>query len=246
MAEEQDSNRDFVPVESPSEALNLLRMGVKHAASAILWTANQEKTLKTHVSALTNQNQRIHVWQPNDLDMRGLHEEILEKGLLDWYFSVSLPAANIFFKARYEGFDAAGIKFQAPPKIYKVQRRKDFRYTIPEGYVLKVDFDDPLMPGTRMTQKALDLSAGGLSLVVRPDEAPLFQQGSFVRGIRFKLHTKEITCDAIIRHVRDLPPDSRKQGTKVGLQFTKLAPADAQTIATYVFEETRKYVSKLF
>ncbi|HTL11629.1 MAG TPA: PilZ domain-containing protein [Bdellovibrionota bacterium] len=246
MAQQPDQqNRDFVPVESEQEALTLLRTGAKHAASTILWTPNQEKTLRSHFSALVDQNRALYFWLPTGFDPKAFNDEIMDKGYLEWFFSVSLPAANIFFKAKFSGIDSAGMRFVTPEKIFKVQRRKDFRFTIPDGYVLKIDFVDPLLTDKRMTQKVLDISAGGLSFVVRPDEAPLFPPGAVLNELTLRLRGKEVVCQAEVRHIRELPPNSRIQGVKVGIQFHAMPAGDTQVIASYVFEETRRFVSKM-
>ncbi|MCC7441381.1 MAG: PilZ domain-containing protein [Bdellovibrionales bacterium] len=245
MAANEGANRDFVPVDVPAEALALLLQGAKHAAASTLWTQNQERLIKSHFSALTDNQKTMTFWLPTGTNVDELLVEVRLKNLKDWFFSVSLPAANIFFKARWLGVDSAGMRFAVPEKLFKVQRRKDFRFSIPDGYVLKIEFADPLIPDARIGFKVLDLSGGGLSFLVRPDEAPLFPPGAVLKELSLKVKGREVRCSAEVRHLRELPLDSRTKGVKVGVQFSTLSAADTQAIATYVFDETRKFVSKM-
>jgi c-di-GMP-binding flagellar brake protein YcgR len=152
--------------------------------------------------------------------------------------------ANIFFKARYLGAEKSALKFQMPEKIFKVQRRKEIRYAIRQDYSLKIEFADPLFPDTVITKKVLDISAGGLSFLIPPEEQPVFQQGLILRNMSFVVNRRTIKLEAEIRHCSVYRLRPNKDLVKVGLQFKNIRPGDAQHIANFVFEECRKLYSR--
>jgi hypothetical protein len=235
----------FQPIDDPKEAEAALRDGAKEFAETTIWSENQKHLINSHLTAVDLKEARLWAWTPKDYDPTRLTDDLAKKGIQDLYFSVSMSRSVVFFKARFDGYDAKGLRFVIPAKLFKVQRRKDFRFPIPDGYVLKLDYEDPLYPDSRVTRKALDLSAGGISFVVREGEDAVYQQDLDLRNITFTLRGRKITCDGIIKHIKELSDKSRTQGVKIGVQFTKINPADAHFIAAYVFEESRKYFTRL-
>jgi c-di-GMP-binding flagellar brake protein YcgR len=83
-----------------------------------------------------------------------------------------------------------------------------------------------------------------MSLLTGLEDQALFTAGLSLSDFTFAIKGRKITCDAEIRHVRKLPEDAAQSGLRIGLLFQKLRPGDQQHIASYVFEETRKYFSK--
>ena len=49
---------------------------------------------------------------------------------------------------------------------------------------------------------------------------------------------------AEIKHMRVLPAAGQIKGVKLGLLFTEIKPGDTQWIASYVFEESRKFFAR--
>jgi len=235
----------FQPVEDPKDAQAALRDAAKEFAEATIWSENQQHLINSHVTVVDIPEGYLWAWTPKDYDPKHLMDDLARRKISDLYFSVSMSRSVIFFKTKFHGFDGKGLKFGLPAKIFKVQRRKDFRFPIPDGHVLKLDYEDPLFPDSRVTRKALDLSAGGISFVVREGEDAVYQEGLDLRGISFALRGRKITCDGVIKHIKPLSARSRAQGIKIGVEFTKINPSDAHYIAAYVFEESRKYFSRL-
>jgi len=236
---------DFVPVQDPRERLQLVKQGAKNAASATVWTPNQERLFKTHLSGMTDEDQGFYIWIPGEFKPEELRNEIVSKNLFQWFFNISLSNSNIFFKSRFQLMDSAGMKFLTPTEIYKVQRRKDFRFTIPDGLTLKVEFSDPLNPTKLINRKVVDISASGLSFQTPSEEKALFKKGAALTGIRFRLGSDDLFCGGEVMHTREFEPGYRRQGLKVGILFTEILPRDSEKIASFVLRETRKYVSKI-
>lgn len=228
--------REFQPVENVTERAELIREGARTLASAMIWTKDQSQVIQTHLVITRDERSEFVAWLPKEFDIKDLRT--------DCFFSVSLARANIFFKAPFVGTDETGLVFRYPQEIFRVQRRSDLRFVIPEGHVLRASFEDPLFPEKEMTRKVIDISAGGMGLLLEEGDSSVLLPELEVKKLRFALKSKPIQCDAEIRYVRPLPPTEREVGMKAGIKFTGLKPADAAYIASYVFEESRKYYLK--
>lgn len=256
MSEPSDSGDDlgqkrhFVPVEDPAEADALLREGIRSLASAILWVKEHTRVIHTHLHTIAenpkDKKKELLVWIPKDVDVAQVTVELNKLKISDYFFSVSLPQAMIFFKVRLKGIEDRGFRFEIPGRIYKVQRRKDMRFSIQDGYVVKVEFKDPLFPSKRMARNVIDLSAGGLAIFVPIDEGPLFTDGLKLKEMSFQIKGRKFNVEGEVRHKRDLRPINRRNGVKVGILFKKLKEEDRAWLSEYVMEECRKYFTQLF
>ena len=195
----------------------------------------------THFS---DSEKSFYAWIPKNFDPSRFMEEFVAKGMTECFFSVSLSRANIFFKAPFKGYDDGGLRFDLPEKVFKVQRRKDMRFPIQDGHVLRIQIPDPLIPENMLSKKVHDISASGLAFLVPEEEVPLFQIGTLLKGVTFSIQSRKITVDAEVRHLREMPKNSVKSGFKVGIQFKNILPPDSHCIASYVFEESRKFFTK--
>ena len=236
--------REFEPVEDIAEALKLVREGAKTLSSAMIWTKDQAQVINSHISVYSDAGHCFYCWTPKDFDPHQFMDEMAKSGESECYFSISLLRANIFFKTRFVGFDSAGLQFKLPTKVFNVQRRKNLRFPIPDGYTIKADYADPLSPETVLTKKILDMSAGGISFLIQENEVPIYPAELILKDLSFTVRGKKITVSAEVRHAKKLPEGSRFQGFAVGVMFKEIRAADSQHIAGFVFEESRKYFSR--
>lgn len=233
---------DFEPIEDQAEGIKFLKEGAKTLAQGVLWTQEQKLTLDTRVTVVSDTEKTFYIWSAKDKDLKSLAQELKLASQGDFcFFNLTLHRANIFFKARLKGFDTGGIYFEWPEKVFKVQRRKDMRFTIPDGYVLFVEFEDPKKPGQILSRKLIDISASGLAFLGEPKDSTFWDSGNELRRVQFTIRSRKITTDAEIRHAI---PKGERGHAKVGLSFKGLKAADAQWIASYVFEEGRKFISR--
>ncbi|OFZ55292.1 MAG: hypothetical protein A2428_09115 [Bdellovibrionales bacterium RIFOXYC1_FULL_54_43] len=238
---EDKAPKDFQLIQDQAEADHLLSEGAKSFASTLIWTKDQQNVIRTHLTLFSRKDSLIWAWTPKNFDLKKFMRELEGPGgVHDCYFSVSLAWANIFFRTAFSGPDSAGLCFHAPERVYKVQRRKDLRYRIPEGHVLKLEFDDPLFPDQKQTKKVFDLSASGVSFLTDPSDKEVFVDGAVLKNVTFTIDLRKIVAHVEIRHSKEVMVQ-RKPCLKVGLIFKGMRPGDSQKIASYVFEESRKY-----
>ncbi len=235
---------EFKKVDDANEARVLLREGAKTTASAMIWTKDQNHVINTNITNYSSTELAIYLRRPVDFDFAAFQSELSKTGG-HCFFSVSLARANIFFKARFLANDTAGLKFDVPNDVFTVQRRREVRLPIPSDYALKLDFDDPLFADKTLTRRIADISAAGIAFYANDDEEPLFQSGLKLKNMAFTIKGRRIVATGEVRHARKIKSKSTgKALIKVGVQFSLIRPGEAQLIANYVFEETRKYYSK--
>ncbi|MGZ3699028.1 MAG: flagellar brake protein [Bdellovibrionota bacterium] len=226
--------------------MKLLREGGKTLASAMIWTKNQATVINTHLTLFDDSEKILKAWVPTGTDPASLIFALKASGSNDCFFSVSLSRANIFFRAPMKGVeeDTSSVVFGLPDKVFKVQRRKDMRFPIPDGWVLKIKFQDPLFSERTVERKVLDISASGLAFIVTDADAAMYQVGMVLKDLTFTVRARTIVAEAEIRHTQTLPSGSKNPGVKIGILFKNLKPADSNHIAQYVFEESRKFYSR--
>ena len=231
--------KEFQPIQDRAEAERLLRDGARHFSSTLIWTKNQENVLRTHLTLFSDTDRLLYCALPKEVDPKKFLADA--GGAQEFFFSISLSYANIFFKTAFAGIDKAGLRFRIPEQVFKVQRRKDMRFRVPEGHVLKVEFDDPLNPGQVIQKKVFDISASGLAFVTEIEDESVYVSGLLLHHMKFSLNSRQITVDAEVRHRRAVESARKKELTKVGVTFKYIKAADSQFIASYAFEESRKY-----
>lgn len=242
-SDSEKPSRGFVPVEDAAEVDRLLKAGAKVFASTMVWTKNRGFSLNGQLCLYTGLGQRVCVKVPASFNFKEFRNNLDKSDTRDCLFSISLQSAMLFFKAAFIQHDTVGLVFHSPEQVFKVQRRKELRLKVPEEQNLKVEFEDPEFPDKMRVKRLYDLSAGGLSFLTGPEDASIFVKGMILKNVTFSIGNRKIMAAAEVRHSFE----SQKHGKariKVGLFFKNIRPGQAQQIATYVFDESRKYILK--
>ena len=234
----------FITTESEKETHLLLKESV--AASATLWTKNQELVIETRLSAVSEAEKALFFWLSEDIDPDTFAHSLQIEGLTHCYFSIYGPKATLFFKARFISTDPAGLKFAYPEQGYKAQRRKHFRFPIPDGHIMRVEYSDPSGTGATQTKKAIDISAGGIAVFVAEEEELFYENGAVIENIQFKVRHHVIHTRGTIKHKQDMLNLFRTPGYKIGIQFIDLDKKSESIIDAYVMTESRKYLSRFY
>ncbi len=220
--------------------MNFLREAASGSCSAMIWTREKGRALQTYCTLFKSSDQTLQFHCPKDFDVAGLQQELQASPGACCFFSMSLPRANIFFEAEFLEAIPGALKFKLPVTLYKVQRRRDIRVPPPDGYLIKVELLESFFPDHCLQRKALDISVGGLSILVEEADLVYFTAGRVIPEIRFPLANRRISCAAEVRHASKLPSGGRYSGGKVGMLFIGMADADQRFIQDYVAEQQRK------
>lgn len=229
---------DFVLVNDPNEADSLVRECLRTTAPALIWAQGQALRIKVPFHHRPGPQNTFSVTAGENVDVKAFSAELVALKTSQVFFSASLSKANILFRTNYLGFEDRLLKFEIPKKIYKVQRRKDMRFMVRDGYLIKISFK---VGGLDLVKKIYDISAGGVSFLIEPSEESLFATGSKIEGMKFEILNKEVVAHGEIRHNRAV---RNKEAYKVGLIFTHIDEADASLINKYVFDENIRFMSR--
>jgi hypothetical protein len=238
-------SEDFQLIGDRREAESHLNEGIRAHAPATVWTKNQEFRFEGNLFPLLRQGiadpAHFQLSLPPGYDSAPLVESAKKNKDPQLFLNVALTRANIFFKTIYAEYKPDLFILRNPDKIFKVQRRKDMRFRIRDGYIVKVDFKDPTNSSATMTHKMFDISAGGCSFIVEADDLPIFVEKLVLRRFSFTLSGRKIEVDVEIKNNR---PNNKAGYHNVGVAFINMRAAEAQHIAKYVFDENLKYLSK--
>lgn len=233
--------RPFQPIDRPEELVEIINEFLSGQASAMLWTKDREDSFHTMISSVSPTQGLLYVFTPADFKKEQFLRSVADTGG-ECFFSVSVSKANVFFKTKYlNKEDQAGLLFQFPKQLFKAQRRKEMRFSLPLDPPTAVQFEDPLNPGSMIRKTLLDVSAGGIAFVVDENDSALFFAGLKLRATQFAVGAKTLqTGMAEVRHSMPLPIDAKLQGFKVGAQFIEIPEAEAEWIRAYAFEQNKK------
>ena len=159
---------------------------------------------------------------------------------------------NLFFKGqavvcfvgRIVKMTGSTIELEIPSQYYALQRRKDHRYQIPNGYELYVDLVDPSGNSKQRVKKRMfDLSVGGLSFFIQANEMRYYQPNVILRFVKFSLQGRQVVTHAEIRQSRAMKCPDGSDGALIGIQFKKMAPDEKQFLLQYLSERIVQYAS---
>ena len=234
-----DDRPQFEPV-SAQEADLLLAEAARNNVPTMIWTKNQEEVIRTEILSFDPAQKLLVPKRAKGFDPKRFDDHLAQLGIADCFFSVALGRASLFFRTRYLGTNDTGMRFRAPEKMFKVQRRKDLRYRLPMTSNIRVETPAPY--------KLIDISASGLSFAIDmkagTDVVP-FEKGDQISEIRFKLDEQTFSCVAEVKTVRALSKPVPGETHHVGIAFVGLQAGKSQLIAGYIFDETRRLFSKL-
>ena len=132
------------------------------------------------------------------------------------------------------------IVFAVPPKIFKIQRRKDVRFTIPQAYEFTVEFESLEQPRTRVRKRLIDLSEGGLSFfILSPREAGFFKTGLIIKDCFIQLQHQRIPVMLRVCNQAIYDRGSKGDGNKIGVEFEQISPDDKAYIAQFVYSHAQ-------
>jgi c-di-GMP-binding flagellar brake protein YcgR len=114
--------------------------------------------------------------------------------------------------------------------MFKVLRRNDLRFEIPDSFKIKVTFTDPAANSLTMTKNLIDVSRTGIGILVNTQEAGLLSKGLILENIEFSIQGYKIKCRAEVKHVSQ---------HKVGLCFKDIDPAHSRFLGEYATKESR-------
>jgi hypothetical protein len=149
--------------------------------------------------------------------------------------SFSVNEATFFAQTLVQGRDARKLVVRAEMPMYKLQRRESMRIKVLESHGATIKLGLAEYP-------LFDISAGGLSIMVRLDQEKEFSKQHLFPGCTLAFLGKKLKVDLEVKNVLCASKDGLKW--KVGFRFKALPPAVEQLIAREAYLHSHKIWSR--
>ncbi len=245
----------FEPIDHAKDISFFLVGSVKEKARVLLWVkkkSDSENELKSPLVPIEAQFIRInlheHLMYLKVMQM--VNAEYL-KSDQDIICNVFSSQNNMFFKSKINPQREMLLEISIPHKIFKVQRRENFRYYIPEKQSFYVSFKNPKNEQETFRRKILNLSAGGLAFIAERGDKRLLKVGVLL-NIEFSIKSRCMMSQAEVKHVNlislcahanlSLEPNQEE----VGVLFKNITANDLMWLSGYVLDMSTQYFLKYF
>lgn len=150
-------------------------------------------------------------------------------------FQLQTPAATVH--AGHPAFRAP-----MPTELLRLQRREFYRLQTPVTHAITCHIPMPLADGrtVQLEARVIDISAGGVAVVVPPDDAPFSADMEFVDC---SLQLPDVGTLKVKLKVRSLFRLTNRNGIEMlraGCQFVDLQPSVDNAIQRYIFKVERE------
>jgi len=164
-------------------------------------------------------------------------------------FTTSLDKVKVQFslkqleQVQYEGRPA--LRGSIPESVLRLQRREYYRLTTPVANPVRCLLAYTRTSGepVRLEVPLLDISGGGLGLMVKPELREDFRAGTAFRDCRVELPEEGLlVCNLIVRNAFDVTTKSGNQHLRVGCEFDNLPGTRLTMVQRYItrIERERK------
>ena len=132
-----------------------------------------------------------------------------------------------------------------PETLLRLQRREHFRLTTPVATPLKCEFSVPQLDGKPedLSLSLLDISGGGIGMMVPDNHAGLFQAGNTLSGCRIDIPNEgKVVTGLCVRNVFPVTTKTGTHYTRVGCEFVDLSGNHLNWVQRYItrIERERK------
>lgn len=129
------------------------------------------------------------------------------------------------------------LRTQLPKRMYRFQRRQAFRVQPTGLNYPRVLLRHPSMPDMQLNLRVLDISMGGLALLL-PADVPEIQDGIELAGAMVELD-RDMRFELSLRLQHVAPQADGHPGLRMGCAFVGLPPSAARELQIYI-DQTQK------
>lgn len=233
----------FEPVETLQEAQRLVGECARSGALAQIFTRSQKVILVSKLAAVKANEMELVFRCDVTSDPKLFLVDLHGSGSTDCYVNLTNERNKLFFKTGFVTFFDDKLVTAYPKDVFRVQRREFLRYKVPRTHVLRAELISDELPEVPFSKKLIDLSAGGVGVMLDKDEAPFFAGGTKLSRIKFTVNGRVIHATGEVRHARPTSVDG-KQMFVAGILFVQMHPADRAFINQFVFEHHRAMLSR--
>lgn len=234
----------FIEVTDPGTVKYVFTIALKQQLPISFWLKNQKIKFEEKLSGFNKE--RIFVELPHSIETNKWDQAVKETESDTGYFllgTVKIVRTIFFFKLRIDHRQIRTIKLYRPIQVYKLQRRNSIRIRLSpiQHHLARTKlFHQP-----EMMCRMFDVGAKGLALGIDPQKKSLFRVGMKVESLSFSLLEKPVTCSGIVRYITDAKDESRRNISKIGIEFTDMGNFAKEILTTFVILESKNIFSSL-
>ncbi len=244
------THQRFVPVEDPGKVKAFFLRAESIHAGIILWTEGKKLVLHgKYVSTVKNKENQFVVDLRSDQKELEAYKAFAEAPSRYAFVMVMFPK-QVAYGIQVEIFVDKKLKeglfvLQVRDKVYRAQRRKDLRLTIPKAYSVECIYPHPNptkeKPNEETRSTIYDISVGGLSFFIPAEWKSEFFSNRVIRGFRFTIRSQEISLDLVIRNTVPGP-----DGLRAGASFVKIQKSQEDFLMSYITEHAMQMTSNFY
>ncbi|WP_301102927.1 flagellar brake protein [Propionivibrio sp.] len=232
---------------SKSEILAVLRALIQKGSMVTVHFDRGNSFLLTSIIALSTDNREFF------LDM-GSDDEMNRRALLTnkLIFTTIIDKVKVQFslnkvsQTQHDG--RLAFLASVPETLLRLQRREYFRLPTPVVNPLKLNTivkcpDDSTL---RLDLSLMDISGGGVGLIVPPDQAGLFQRGDILDECKIMLPDEGLLIVSLcVRNQFDVTTRSGSRFFRVGCEFLNLSASRLTLVQRYITRIERERKARL-
>lgn len=255
-AEKNPGKPRFFEVRDETTVVKILDAAYDSRAPVVIWLKDQSIKFDSRIVQHARHLKLLSFYFPASVPEPRFLETIHAQKRPEFFATFQVEGINFFLRGDfYSKTDKNAFQAPIPHSIFKLQRRANLRITLKREQAPRVTFFDPqkyfrvsqpISDKDLLAFRILDVSAGGISFAIRPEEKGRFHAEQKLKDLRFRIKGIDISVDAIVRHVVDTVNDQGKHVAKVGVKFSGLKAPQEKAIVQFVLEESRKIFSSLF
>jgi len=246
----------FFEIKDEATVSKVLDSAYHSRAPVTIWLKDQSIKFNSRIVQFAHHLKLLSFYFPATVSETKFLETVKAQKRPEVFGTFSIEGVNFFFKVEfYSKTDKNAFQTPLPVPMFKLQRRANLRITLKREQAPRVTFFDPekyyrvsqpISDKDLLAFRVVDISAGGLSFAIRPEEKSRFHSEQKLKDLRFRLRTTEINVDAVVRHVVDAKNDQGKPIAKVGIKFVGLKATHEKIIVQFVLDESRRVFSMLY
>lgn len=229
-------DKDLEPVSDLKMAQRYLRYGVEFREPVSCFVEDGGVKLESYIVSVDTDKLLIdmEITEESFAKLDGAKLGALDQPQGRIRLSYSVNEATFFVHAKVQGRTTRRLVVKADMPMYKLQRREALR--------IKVSDPKCTIRLGRETLAVHDISAGGLSVVVRLEDEKSYAKGQTFPGSVLQFLGKELKVDLEVKNILSHGKDGIK--VKIGFHFLSLPPSIEQMIAREAYLYTHKIWSR--
>ncbi len=234
-------------LHSRAEILFILRSLIQKGAMITVHFDQGQSFLLTSMLALSADQRSfvLDIGSDEEMNKRALRADrlilttVLEKVKIQFSLNRLTPA---FYEGR------AAFAGDLPASLLRLQRREYFRLSTPIAQPIRMTTHLRLSDGSLafIELPLLDISGGGIGLMVQPDQAQLFQRGDQLDDCRMMLPEEGLLVASVcVRNMFDVATRTGTRFVRLGCEFVAVPPARLSMVQRYITRIERERKARL-